>query len=227
MSCLQSFLCSYCCRVDSSLWSSGALSSSASESTTGQSIGLATDESQTPPQVSPLSSVDLLIYQNIPPRVPIIKRIPRASRYLAAQKFCSLLKSMVKENSLPSWERLLSFTSRSSFTPRQGVKRWSLSSLINKQLELGVGPPTSVVDLFHRYHARPSDPARRLRAAVSVRLEEGDFKGAIRMASGVSKVAESSDDTFTALQNKHPPVLSDFSPPSPPPEAPEPFMLVK
>lgn len=77
-------------------------------------------------------------------------------------------------------------------------------------MELGAGPPTSLADLFCCYHARPSNPAHRLRAAVSVRLEEGDFKGVIRMASGVSKVVEPSDGTFSAFQDKHPPVPYDF-----------------
>ena len=99
-----------------------APSSSASESTTDHSMGLTRDKSQRPPQVNPSSSADSLIYWNIHPRVPIIKRIPRASRYLVTQKFCSLLEGVVKENSLPSWERLLSFTSRSLFTLRQEVR---------------------------------------------------------------------------------------------------------
>ena len=94
-----------------------------SSSASDQSMGLGHDRSQSPPQVNTSSSADSLIYKNIHPRVPIIKRIPRASRYLATQKFCSLLEGVVKENFLPSWERLLSFTSRSLFTPRRGGKR--------------------------------------------------------------------------------------------------------
>ena len=81
-----------------------------------------TTGAKAPPQVNPSSSADSLIYKNIHPRVPIIKRIPRAFHYLATQKFCSLLEGVVKENSLPSWERLLSFTSRSLFTLCQEVR---------------------------------------------------------------------------------------------------------
>lgn len=40
---------------------------------------------------------------------------------------------------------------------------------------------------------------------VSSRLEEGDFRGAVKIASSTSTITETSEETFTALQDKHPP----------------------
>ena len=55
--------------------------------------------------------------------------------------------------------------------------------------------------------ARPStkrDPTRSLAARVSAKLEEGDFKGAVRLASSDDTLAPINESTFTALQEKHP-----------------------
>ena len=50
---------------------------------------------------------------------------------------------------------------------------------------------------------------------MSSRLEEGDFRGAVKLASASSTVAEASEETFIALQDKHPPASCNSYPPPP------------
>ena len=51
---------------------------------------------------------------------------------------------------------------------------------------------------------------------MSIRLEEGDFRGAIRLVSLDSTISENSLSTFQALSDKHPPRTIDYSLPDPP-----------
>jgi hypothetical protein len=55
-----------------------------------------------------------------------------------------------------------------------------------------------------------------LKILVTRRLEEGDFRGAVRIASSASGIAKPSSATLQALCDKHPPSPSDFDPPPPP-----------
>ena len=190
--------------------SHSSLSSLQSDSLSSSSSG------STPRCGSPVMADNPTLAEEIRPKISIIKRIPRNSRHLASSKFCSLLEAVVRDNSRSSWVRLLSFPARCLFNPRRGGKRWSLSSLVNKQLEQGSGPSDSHVSSFHRHSAGPTDPANRLKAEVSSRLEEGDIRGAIRLASSDSGIAKPTIATFHALQDKHPPSPPDFSPPTPP-----------
>uniref|UniRef100_A0A1X7TNR1 Uncharacterized protein n=1 Tax=Amphimedon queenslandica TaxID=400682 RepID=A0A1X7TNR1_AMPQE len=142
--------------------------------------------------------------------VPIIRCIPKASRSLATLKLSILLHQVVSTNSLQSWERLLSFAPRCLLSPRRGGKRWSLATQINQQLDSDDGPPEGY---GHRPRGSPSSSVDQLRLAVSARLEEGDFRGAIRIASSETSLASPSAKTLQALRSKHPPRLQDFSPP--------------
>ena len=48
------------------------------------------------------------------------------------------------------------------------------------------------------------DPEEYLAGRVSAKIEEGDFRGAIRLASSDDSLADASDETYTALCAKHP-----------------------
>ena len=50
---------------------------------------------------------------------------------------------------------------------------------------------------------------------MSMKMEEGDLRGAICLASSNSSIAAPTEDTFHALLDKHPPPPSDYSPPPP------------
>ena len=94
-----------------------------------------------PNSCNPAEKANIFNLQNI----PIIKRIPRASRHHATLKFVSLLKDVVKSNSHDSWSRLLSFAPTHLYAPTRGGKRRSLATTINKQLDNDDGPPESLI----------------------------------------------------------------------------------
>ena len=65
-----------------------------------------------------------------------------------------------------------------------------------------------------------NNPAKYLRSTISLKLGEGDFTGAVRLASSRDSVAPVNDATFSALLTKHPLPHPASSMP-PPPEAAE------
>ena len=158
------------------------------------------------PQPSPAQSLSFL------PRVPTILRLPKASRRLAVEKFSALLEGVVRDNTPSLWVSLLLFTSNCLYSPLRGGRRLSLATIINKQLEDGSGR------LHQPSRSFPGSlPPEYLRNAVSSRLEEGDFRGAIRLASASESLAPHSAATFRSLLDKHPSLSSSSSPPPPAP----------
>ena len=146
--------------------------------------------------------------------VKVLKRIPKASRASCARKLTSILEAVVASNDQASWHRLLSFPKRCLRTPLRGGKHWSLSSIINKQLneesDLSTGK-----SLPRRNLNPPHDLAKTSASGVSSKLEEGDFKGAIRLASTEDTLAEWNDSMFSGLCKIHPdtvipPLPDDF-----------------
>ena len=91
------------------------------------------------PQPSPAFSL------TSPPRVPTIRRLPKASRRLAAEKFSALLEGVVRDNTPSSWVSLLLFTSNCLYSPQRGGRRWSLTTANNKQLEDCSGDSSSLL----------------------------------------------------------------------------------
>ena len=100
-----------------------------------------------------------------------------------------------------------------------GGHRRSLSAAINKLLS-EEGDNTDLlsdVPLFRQGRGPSRSPLKNLTARVSSKLEEGDFKGAVRLACSDTFV-ELNAETLSALQQKHPNPHPDSSiPPSPPP----------
>ena len=133
-----------------------------------------------------------------PPNQPVkvLKRIPKASRASCARKLTFIFEAVVASNDQASWHRLLSFPKRCLCTPLRGGKHWSLSSIINKQLNEESDQSTG--KSFPRRNLNPPhDLAKTLASGLSSKLEEGDFRGAIRLASTEDTLAEWNDSTFS------------------------------
>ena len=135
------------------------------------------------------------------PFVKVLRQIPRSSRDRGARKLAAILSDVMTTNSIAAWTRLIRLPKRCFRVPKRGGKRWSLSSLVNQQLieEADVSPITS--------HARPStkryiDNISKLVTSVSIKLEEGDFKGAVRLACSEDTLAEDNEVTIAALRSK-------------------------
>ncbi len=58
------------------------------------------------------------------------------------------------------------------------------------------------------------DPMETLARRVSRKIDAGDLRGAIRLASSNETLADYDDSTFSALQSKHPPIHPDSTIPS-------------
>ena len=142
-------------------------------------------------------------------RVSIVRRLPKGSYRLAFEKLCSLLEDMVATNFLSSWEKLLSFAPSCLYSPRRSGKCSSLASQMNRQLDSDEGPPEPLRTRQSRRHSPMSEDC--LRAAVSIKMEEVDLRGAIRFASSNSSIVGPTEDIFHTLLDKHPPPPSDYS----------------
>ena len=138
--------------------------------------------------------------------VKVIKRIPRASRPLAATKFSSILNAVASHNDHASWFRLLMFSGRCLRAPLRGGKRKSLATTINKQVfdEADFIPPVHSTNHPAKRANKHKDPMAALANRVSTKLEEGDFKGAVRLACSEDSFADMNDTTYSILKEKHP-----------------------
>ena len=73
-------------------------------------------------------------------------------------------------------------------------------------------PPPTVSPSPATKHPHSDDPDAQFAARVLAKLEEGDFKGAVRLASSEDTL---NDATLEALKEKHPPPHPDSIIPSP------------
>ena len=139
-----------------------------------------------------------------PASVRVMKRIPRSSRNCAATKLAAILVDVVVKNNVESWSRLFNFSSRCLVIPRRGGRRRSLVTLINAQLREERDPIPS-------QFLRPSnqDCPSALAKRVSSKLEDGDFRGAVRLTCSQDSLAVKNEETLTALRSKHPQRCSD------------------
>ena len=133
-----------------------------------------------------------------PSSVRIVKRIPRASRHLAATKLADILDEVTDKNDITSWTRLSTFSSRCLAVPKRGGRRRSLATAVNAQLrdasELPTQPP--------HQSSEPRvtrDPLSNLAKRVSSKLEERDFKGAVRITCSEDTMADLNEETLPCL----------------------------
>ena len=150
----------------------------------------------------------------LPSRKKILRRIPRASREQAARRLSSLLDAVVSHNTYDCWLDLFCYAQSCLKVPRRGKKRLSLASMVNNQIRIAIGGNGQAdnVDLplgmtnFKRKRQTYTEEGKMKALAnkVSAKIEEGNFKGAIRLICSEDKIADYSEDTFKILQQKHP-----------------------
>ena len=183
------------------------------QDTTVASSGLPPADSQRPASF-PSDSL-LTLFRRSSTSAKILKRIPRASRHLAASKLASILNDVTQRNDADSWDRLFRFSFRCLRVPRRGGRRRSLAASVNQQLRDEVDPSPQAKG--HRPISRPAqDPLANLAKRVSSKLEEGDYKGAVRLFCSDDTIADINHETISALQTKHPKAHPDTSFPPPP-----------
>jgi len=130
-----------------------------------------------------------------------------------------------------AWANLLSFAAKVLRNPDRGGKPRNLSNIIIKRCKNfhftsdddlksgGLGfevrgeAQGGKKGLTRKTSA---DPEGRLAKLVSVKLEEGNYKGAVRLISSEDSPALPSEENLRLLQEKHPPAHKDRSMPAPP-----------
>ena len=128
------------------------------------------------------ASTSLLLPSDLRNSVRVLKRIPRASRHLAASKLASNLDGVTELNDSASWSRLLQFSHRCFAVPKRGGHRRSLAARVNRQLQEEAIPLIQPVGRSYFTHGSRA-PLKSLARRVSTKLEEGDYRGAVRAAS--------------------------------------------
>ena len=138
------------------------------------------------------------------PSVNNLKRISRASRGLAARKLATILDLVSTDNSAASWDRLFQFAPRCLRVPKRGGHHRSLASHVNQMIREEADPESPQQSSVKQCRRQPRDPLETLSVRVASKLEEGDFKWAVRLASSEDSIAEPNDRTLQALKDKHP-----------------------
>ena len=158
------------------------------------------------------------------PRIRLLKRLPLASHDHAASKLSTVLEEVNRSNNVSAWIRLLNFPRRCFRVPGRGGRRWNLARLVNQQVAEEndptppVTPDPSITHPQRRASKSQSDPLHCLATRVSAKLEEGDFRGAVRLACSEDAVAEHNAATIAAMRAKHPAPHPDTNFPLPPQE---------
>lgn len=151
-------------------------------------------------------------------RCRVLKRIPKASRIPAAEKLSETLRQVAANpDYVDRWLDLLAFTYTCFGVPGQrGGQRHhnSLASKVNAAIASFPAASPSV---------QPKKPSRirpstndNLAARVSSKLEDGDIRGAIRLAASDDTMAPFDDLTAAALRDKHPARAASHVPPPTP-----------
>ena len=162
--------------------------------------------------------------------VKTIDRIPSAARYQCATKFTAILADVTTSNSLAAWDRLLRFPTRCLRLPDGSDRSRSLSTKIKEQLFREESPPPHprcpTRKISSDLESSPHSLNKRLSQRVSKKIEAGDVRGAIRLASANDILADFDEETFSALKTKHPPPPQDSDiPPPPSPDHDVPFQI--
>ena len=143
-------------------------------------------------------------------RVRVLKRIPKAVRHLASSKLARILDSVVECNDDASWCRLLTLSVRCFMVPKRGGKRCSLASHVNRLVNEEMDSlPLRLIQPARFVSSCVPDPLRSLSKRVSAKLEEGDYRAAVRTACSNDTMAILSPDTISALKQKHPAAHAD------------------
>src|SRR6267154_656248 len=161
----------------------------------------------------------------------MIKWIPRTARQHCATLLTKLILSVVnKPKDVGEWEKLLAFGRSILHRPPKGNSRRNLTNIIaHRCSEFSTNPYGAELPASHRARAGMTRKVKTdskkgedegglagLARAVTVRLEEGNYKGAVRLLVSNDTLAFSTPEILQALREKHSPTPSNRRPALPP-----------
>ena len=192
----------------------GSVSNSQSTGSMESSLPNSTEATTKPGQKSSKEIIDLMLAK----QGKILKRIPKASRILAAERFAKVLTEIINDaDSVDKWIDLLLFGVVCFAVPGNRGGKKHCSSLATKVNQVLIGFPVNSetpnkANKLRNFKQNPSSLAAR----VSNKLEDGDIRGAIRLAASDNTMAEYTEETVSALKSKYPQqAVSYQSPPAP------------
>ena len=138
---------------------------------------------------------------------PIIKWIPKSARRKCASLLNDLLKAVIlTPDSVTAWSKLVMFAPAILSRPAKGETK-NLTNIISERLTNFVNTP------IHQNNSKPQ-PTHVIKSAdaediklaksVSSKLEEGNYKGAVRLLCSGDVPAAATEFNAAALRLKHP-----------------------
>ena len=143
---------------------------------------------------------------------------PKRHEYRRKKKLAEALRQIVADpDCVEKWRHLLTFSFSCFGIPGQRGGKRHLSSLASKvNAAIANFPAVSTPPVQQQKVVKTRPPSDNIAARVSAKLEDGDIRGAIRLASSDDSIAPFDDITAAALRLKHPArAASNTVPPSP------------
>jgi len=151
-----------------------------------------------------------------PPWTTLITRIPRAARASVTALLSQILKKIIADpNNKTAWHELLHFGPLILSKPKRGGSKRNLSNVVKSRVAAWDKDMVSTTNL-PTVESKPtrkltenSNSCRPQAAAVSTKLEAGNFRAAIRIICSSDTPAQANQDTLNALHAKHPAAAQD------------------
>lgn len=146
--------------------------------------------------------------------VTVLGRIPRPARDQIARRLSDILDQVTSSNCRAAWERLFLFCRNClNSPPRRGHRRNLVAHIRRAIMEENNGSSSFKPSTQEFTFVSSKDPLRSLAARVAAKLEEGNFRGAVKIVSSDESFAPTDASTLSKLKEKHPPrhPLSDGS----------------
>src|SRR2546425_1007861 len=146
-----------------------------------------------------------------PPR-PVLSHIPKGARLRAAAVLEERLRAVISSpEDLVAWSSLLHIASSLSQPVRGGSKHSFTSQIINQLNRIPAensARPDIHISATSKKRIQLSEEDLAIRRA-SIKIQEGDVRGAARCLASEERLAPSSPATSLAMRAKHPPCPSD------------------
>ena len=206
-------------------------------------------QARPPEDVEPGDGDLALLLAKLKQSRPVVRRIPKGARIAAAEALTLLMERAVDSGTATSWERLLCFPYATLSVPRRETsseyKDVSLTTKIKRSIAAYMdrngdgpnsaaslltpeerpekkGPRSKTAKAQQAHTTRNSD--ERMKRSVSLKLDDGDVRGAIGLLASADQVTTTSNDVTEALKAKHPPMPNDLDLPPAPDNNTQPFL---
>ena len=145
---------------------------------------------------------------------PVLKRIPKGSRFQVCNLLTEILEKVVTKNDLESWESLMKFPNLClGSTKRGGKRKKSLATIINSRVDLFSNGSLQPEEWISNSKMKPP----LFKNQISAKISTFNIKGAIRIMSSSDSVLPPTPDVVQKLTEKHPERVDTSEIPSPDP----------